>query len=113
VEAGGGNRDSSKALMRKIVEHLMLSLELKTGCRSHLWFRSYGGKTLPGSPKQVEGAQIAQNEQNCRAHHVTFSTENRMSVALPVPELWRKNTSGFAETGGRSRDNSQVHEANL
>jgi hypothetical protein len=38
--------------------------------------------------------------------------ENRMSVALPVPEFWRENTSGLAKTGGRSRDSSQVHEAN-
>jgi hypothetical protein len=54
VEAGGRSTDSSKALMSKIVEHFMLSSELKTGCGSHFRFRSNGGKTLPGWRKQVE-----------------------------------------------------------
>jgi len=47
-KTGGWSTDSSKALLSKIAEHLMLPLELKTGCQLHFWFRSYGGKTLPG-----------------------------------------------------------------
>jgi len=52
--AGGRSTDSSKALISKIVEHLMLSSELKTGCGSNFRFRSYGGKIFPGWRKQVE-----------------------------------------------------------
>jgi protein gp37 len=31
-----------------------------------------------------------------------------MSIPHPVPELWRKNSSGFAITGGRSTDSSNA-----
>jgi hypothetical protein len=50
---------SSKAVMGKIAEHLMLPSELKTGCQMHFRFRCYGGKTFPGWPELVEGAEIA------------------------------------------------------
>jgi hypothetical protein len=45
----------------------------------------------------TEGAQIADDDQkqNCRATHVTFGSENRMSIPLPVTKLWRENTSGL------------------
>jgi hypothetical protein len=46
--------DSSKALLSKTVEHLMLASGLKTGCQLHFGFRSYGGKTLPDWPKGAE-----------------------------------------------------------
>jgi hypothetical protein len=47
----------------------------------------------------TEGAQIAEDgqKQNCRAHHRAFGSESRMSIQLPVPELWRKNISGFSK----------------
>jgi hypothetical protein len=31
-----------------------------------------------------------------------------MSITLPVPELWRENTSGLAKTGGMSTDSSKA-----
>jgi hypothetical protein len=73
--------------------------EVETKFLDNFRFRSYGGKTFPGCSKLVEGAQIAHklSNQNFRAPHVTFRTENRMSAALPVPELWRENTSGLAK----------------
>jgi hypothetical protein len=36
-------------------------------------------------------------EQKCIATQVTFGSENRMSIRLPVPELWRENTSGLSK----------------
>jgi hypothetical protein len=47
----------------------------------------------------AEGAQIADDghKQNRRATHVTFGSENRMSITLPVPELWRENTSSLSK----------------
>jgi hypothetical protein len=47
----------------------------------------------------TEGAQTADDgpKHNSRATHVTFGSENRMSIPLPVPELWRENTSGLAK----------------
>jgi hypothetical protein len=102
AKTGGRSKDSSKALMNKIAEHLMLPYELKTGCQLHFRFRSYGGKTLPGWPKLVEGAEIAHMfmKQICRALHATHWIEIRMSVALPVPEKWRENTSVLAKQVG-------------
>jgi hypothetical protein len=47
----------------------------------------------------TEGAQIADDgqKQPDRATHVTFGSENRMSIQLPVPELWLENTSGLSK----------------
>jgi len=59
AKTGGRNTDSSKALMSKIAEPFKLPVKMKTGCQLHFRFRSYGGKTLPGWPKLVKGAQIA------------------------------------------------------
>jgi hypothetical protein len=124
AKTGGRSTDSSNALMSKIAEYLMLHFILKTGCRSHFRFRTYGGKTLPGSPKLVEGALIAQKLLWVKVQSTTcfLWTENRMSVALPVPELWRENTSRSRKMAGkhfcvgktgRSTDRLQAHEENI
>jgi hypothetical protein len=59
AKTGGRSTDSARALLSEIAEHLMLPPGLKTGCQLHFRFR-HGGKTLPGSLEQVEGAEIAQ-----------------------------------------------------
>jgi ribosomal protein S19 len=52
----------------------------------------------------VEGAEIAHKfmKQICRAPHAAHWIETRMSVALPVPEKLRENTSGFGKVAGNN-----------
>jgi hypothetical protein len=58
----------------------------------------------------TEGAQIADDgqKQNCRALHVAFGSENRMSIQLPVPELWRKNFCGFSNLDFLATKGAQI-----
>jgi hypothetical protein len=87
----------------KILDHSMLHSGVKTGCQCKFRFRSYGGKTFAIFQKYIflvtEGAQIADDgqKQNCRTPRLAFGSENRMSIPLPVPELWRENLSGFSK----------------
>jgi hypothetical protein len=86
---------------RKIVEHSMLLAGVKTRCQFHFQFRSYGGITICGFSKidffVTEGAQIADDgqKQKCRATHVTFGSENRMSIPLPVRSYGGKTLPGW------------------
>jgi hypothetical protein len=88
----------------------------KQNCRApHLAFGSENRMSIPPPAPELwrenfsglskldffmtEGAQIADDgpKQNSRATHVTFGSENGISIPLPVPQLWRENTSGLAK----------------
>jgi hypothetical protein len=69
-------------LMNKFAEHPMLPWELETGCQLHFRFRSYGGKTLPGSLEQVEGAQIDKKLMSKTVQHLMLPLALKIGCRL-------------------------------